>query len=214
MAKGRAKKKRSDRAETPTSNDYVRTGFRIERVAPGTAMQLYEQAAGMGSLVGLYNLSCCYAFGFGCRRDVQAAIALEREAARRGQADAINALAYRYMNGLGVRRDERRSIALHRTAASLGSLSSSFSLGQYYLQKDEDKAFEFFEQGAQGGHRRCLYYCGRMLLEGRGCAASPARGKKMIKDAAARGSWQARRLMQSKLWRRLTAPTQQRSRSV
>lgn len=166
---------------------------------------LAEQSACEGSALGLYNLSVVFAFGEGARRDDALAIKLERLAAERMQPDAITALGFRYLNGIGVRKNVKKGIQYYRRSAALGDSSGMFSVGQHYFYcRKYAKAFRFLSQGAEMGHKRCLYLIGRIHLHGLGKSKDLAAAAASLTAARELGSLEAKRLLESQAYSKIT----------
>lgn len=94
------------------------------------------------------------------------------KAAEAGMPEACTAVAQLLVTGaVKGRRDHKKALALYHKAAEQGNVDALFSLGAMYggghdVPPDRARAFQYFEQAAQRGHRLAQMMVGRYLLHG------------------------------------------------
>lgn len=79
-------------------------------------------------------------------------------------------------------------------AAKQGSAEANRRVGQILLDQGEEKqARSAFKHGAEAGNISCMYWLGKMMLEGRGGPVEINRGTEWLEAAAAQGHIYAKR---------------------
>ncbi len=163
------------------------------------AFEWYLKAAKLGHVTAQYNLNLSYLIGQGTAKDDKKAFYWAKKAADANDADAILAVGWHYHNGRGVKKDIRKAEHWYLKAASFKKVSAYFSLGQlYYDKKAYTQAIPWFEKGVKEGHKKCLYYLGRMHLEGKGTHPDYFKARTLLKEAVSQGYYPAKRSVQSK----------------
>ncbi len=163
------------------------------------AFEWYLKAAKSEHVPAQYNLNLFYLLGHGTAKDDKKAFYWAKKAAAANDADAMLALGWHYHNGRGVKKDLRKAEQWYLKAADLGEVSAYFSLGQiYYDKRTYTQAMPWFDKGVREDHKKCLYYLGRMHLEGKGTHPDFSKAKALLKGAVGKGYFPAKRLVQSK----------------
>lgn len=113
---------------------------------------------------------------------------LERMA-RGGNADAQGELAWRLAHGPAESRDGEAAMTWAKKSAAGGSAVGWATLGWLRLSegKDEMEAVLALRRAAEGGEPRGRTGLALCVLFGKGVAADPAAGRRLLEDAAASG---------------------------
>ena len=168
------------------------------------AVQWWLRAAEQGEAAAVGNLGICYATGTGVNADSVRSSKLILRSLKQGnqglsrfmtaQADSGNVFCAaivaesqaRTRNGVTLYPDA--AVPYLTTCAEAGSLPSINRLAlNYYNKRDFDNAFRWFSDGARRGDLNASFFTARMLLEGKGVAADPARAADMLLVAARQG---------------------------
>ncbi len=168
------------------------------------AVQWWLRAAEQGEAAALGNLGICYATGTGVNADSMRSSKLILRSLKQGnqslnsfmtaQADSGNVFCAaivaeslaRTRNGVTLYPDA--AVPYLITCAEAGSAPSINRLAlNYYNKRDFNNAFRWFNTGAGRGDLNASFFTARMLLEGKGVAADPARAADMLLEAARRG---------------------------
>ena len=112
-------------------------------------------AAEEGLAEAAFELSKCYTFGFGVRKNRVTSSNWLRKAAEAGHVSAMVLLGLRYQweTGGGVDYNPREAVKWFRRAAELGNTDAMFELGECYekgfgVKKDCDEAYMWFCRAA------------------------------------------------------------------
>jgi TPR repeat protein len=116
------------------------------------SIELYEQAAAAGHVLGIYRLGYLHLIGRGMPVDVDKAITYFEAAAAEGESYAMNSLARLYAAGEGVPQDREKAIDLFLASAAQGNTYAYNNLG-YLLAEDgqPDRALPLFQASAEAG---------------------------------------------------------------
>lgn len=156
----------------------------------GEAVKLLQQAAKQGHVIAQYSLALRYLLGQGVTQDYSEAVKWLAKSAKQGLSDAQYSLAMRYMLGQGVKKDINMADKWLRLAAQQGNAEALFQLvyqqalqgnvaAQYYLavmynngndkvQKDSQKAAEWYRKAAEQGHVEAQLNLGALYATGNG----------------------------------------------
>lgn len=163
------------------------------------AFKLFLQAAKLGSANAMYNLNIYYQLGHGIKRDEVLAFDWAKKAAKLEYPDAVLALGWHYLNGRGTKKDTKKAEYWYLKAAEYEMVMAYFSLGQlYYDSNDYEKAMIWLNKGVKVDHKKCMYYMGRMYIEGKGVKQNYDKGIKLLIKSSSMGYYVATRLLRSK----------------
>lgn len=192
----------NDPAALNTLAGWYYNGIHLERDY-SVAARLWAKAASMGDAVAIGNLGMCYREGNGVEADSTKAMGLYtkslrmgnqalfdaiREGADHGNAFDCNAMGYFFTEGIGCKKDYATGASYYATNARRGNLLAIRDAGLAYLNaKDYKNAYKWFKRGAEEENITCIYYYGRLTVEGLGCTADPSKGFVYALKAAERG---------------------------
>ena len=92
--------------------------------------------------------------------------------------------------------DLKTALSYYQRAANQGSAEGNRRLGRLLLEQgDEKEAQAAFEHGAEAGDISCMFWLGKMMVDGRGRAVDTSRGTEWLERAAAHGHLFARRAL-------------------
>jgi TPR repeat protein len=145
----------------------------------------------------LYNQSLDYLRGKSVPKDEAKAYALNAEAAEFGDHDAVLAMGWFFLNGIGVEQDSDKAEHWYRKSARHGETKAMFSLGQMAHSRNAfEDALLWSTRAADKGHKRSLYWLGKLYWRGQGVAASDKkRGMGLFQSAAKEHVVEAQRLL-------------------
>lgn len=134
------------------------------------ACELFESGANKGNREAMNNLGCCYYAGQGVPQSYEKAVEFWTMSENKGMSKARLNLAICYLKGIGCEKNCEKAIDLLTKAAEKHSVAM-FTLGMYYydgkeVQKDLQKAFEWFAKGAKDCNSKAYYWKGLMLFKG------------------------------------------------
>jgi TPR repeat protein len=116
------------------------------------AVELYEEAAAAGHVMGVYRLGYLHLIGRGMPVDVEKAVTFFEAAAAEGETYAMNSLARLYAAGEGVPQDQDKAIDLFLQAASQGNTYAYNNLGYLLAENGQpDRALPLFQASAEAG---------------------------------------------------------------
>lgn len=166
------------------------------------ALKWWAMSAAQGNSIATANMALCYRNGFGTDPDSLKASGLYLNVIKRGNASAFMTLeqeandgnpfscmvvAECYERGLGVKRNMSEAISLWQKVAEKGSGEAQAKLALALLNmKDSENAFHWFQQASHNGNAMSTFYCGRMLLEGKGITPDTIKGIDYILKAVQR----------------------------
>lgn len=120
-----------------------------------------------------YNMGRCFFYGYGTEKNPMMALGHFTSAAQMGHIDAQNAVAVQYLTGEGVREDNERAIKWLEAAykqnpkhpRTNNNLGFCYRHG-YGVEKDLQKAYDFYKVAADGGFVSAQYTVGYFHMEG------------------------------------------------
>lgn len=153
---------------------------------------------------GIANLALCYYTGNGVEPDSIRALNLYKRAIKKDKDGSILeqneaaakdgnvfyciSVAQCYQSGIGTAKDFGSASMFYQKAARAGSVDAMRELGMMYLNaKQADKAYPWFEKGAEANSLPCIYYTGYLLMEGKGVAQDKQSGFNYLLKAANEG---------------------------
>lgn len=131
------------------------------------AVQLYEQAAGLGQAKAALYLADMNHKGIGIPKDIAAAKRWYLRASELGDADATNKVAWLYYSGEGGEQDFAESMRWYAKGAEQGSATSMYNLGTMYANGkgvaiDHERARQWYRQAADKGEQKAVAELARM----------------------------------------------------
>lgn len=167
------------------------------------ALQWFARSAQQGNVEAIGNMAMCYQYGHGIARDSVTATKLYQksiqkgnealfdrqvELARQGSVFSNMLVASCYQNGYGVKREPKKAISFLTNAAEKGCVTAQRDVALAYLNDNHPKeAFRWFEKGAANGNPTCIFYCGKMKMEGEGTTVDKKQGIEYMLRAAQDG---------------------------
>lgn len=173
------------------------------------AYRLYSLAADLGSGIGCYGMAMCTKYGYGVKKDEDAANELfkkalellpqEIEAAEnmhvKGLAAFYQARIY-YYGFIDNHRDYSKAISLLKQAGDCHNPDALGLLGEYnYNMNNHKQALQYYQQAADYGDDISAYMAGRMYLEGDGTEKNGELAVKYLQLAVERRMNQANQLL-------------------
>ena len=145
----------------------------IGRVAdPGKAFSLWQKTAEMGDAEGLYYVGVSYGTGDVVSHDYIKSTQYLQKAADQGYTDAIYQLGVYKMQGFGCATDWKEALKYFMAAAEKGCADAAneagyiYDRGEHGVEKDDEKAFEWFLKAAELNHPEAIRYVIRAYREG------------------------------------------------
>jgi len=143
------------------------------------AFQWYEKCALAGNTDGMNKVAECFLNGKGVQKDIHEGISWYQKAADSGDTNAMYKLALHYeFKDTGRFGDEESkyldlSINLYSKAVDKGDTNAMCGLGRCYLNgkgidKDEEKAMQFFLRAANSGNPKAMCEIGLCYSWGKG----------------------------------------------
>lgn len=154
------------------------------------AADLYAQAAGKGSVVGLYRLGLLYREGLGVPKDVNEAERLLSEADAQRQGVAMANVGLLFLDGQVVAKDQAEARKWFQKAAALGYPTGMFYVGlsyRYGESKDMAEAVRWYRQAAEAGDLTSMNSLADMYEKGEGIPKDVAEAKRW-REAANKAS--------------------------
>lgn len=97
-------------------------------------------------------------------------------------------MGYCYQKGVGCTKNPDRSILYYMTAAEKGQDEAQIIIGQYYMnQQDAKNAYPYFEKAAEQQNVVGIYYCGKLLFDGKGVEQNAEKAVVYLLKAAEKG---------------------------
>ena len=173
-----------------------------EGVAAGKAgdhekeLDLYRQAAELGSPTAAFNCGVMYATGEGTPKDETKASEWYRRAAELGSPKAQFNLAMRLRIGQGVEKDAARALEWMCKAAEAGHARAQEECGDMYRDgegapKDPARALSWYEKAAEQGDADGQFACGVCYDRGDGVAQDQRAAREWFRKAAEQGHTKA-----------------------
>ncbi len=175
------------------------TGKGVDRVDAEEACRLYEVAADKGSARGQYALGWMYEHGKGVEVDKEVAKNWYEQAAEQGHATALNNLGWLCELGVGEpggKKNISKAIAFYQQAcrhnekyafknlARLSAQGDGLTRDQEAADRLYRRAFELFEDEAEGGNADAMYTVGWMYENGKGVDLNITQAVRWYKSAA------------------------------
>lgn len=164
------------------------------------AIQWWAKSAQQGNAKAIGNMALCYQKGHGVHADSVKAVQLYlssikkgnkalfsqmADRAKKGNVFADMVLASCYQKGIGTDRDDAKAATYLTDAANRNSADAQRDLGLLLLNgKKTVEAAAWFKKGAAKGEPTCMYYYGKMLVEGKGMKTDKKEGSNYILKAA------------------------------
>lgn len=134
--------------------------------------------------------------GLGVPKDVNLGYKFIEVACLQGLMIAYNTLGIMIENGQGAKKDSIKATQYYRLAAEKTFAISQYNMGQVYCDTDINEAMRFYKLAAAQGYPEAIFRIGNILLNGEyGVRKDAVEGKRMIKEAASRGSANAAALL-------------------
>ncbi|WP_249029667.1 SEL1-like repeat protein [Tannockella kyphosi] len=135
--------------------------YEIEWGQPEKAFEYYMQAVELEYSPAICNVAYCYEIGVGVEEDINKAIEYYQRASALGFPRAMCNLANIYLK-IGTPENLELSFDLNMEAARRGYSSGYFNVGAAYqfgnhVEKDNEKAKEYYRLAANQGHTTALY---------------------------------------------------------
>ena len=154
---------------------------------PAEMLRLLEQAVSLGDAEAAGKLAFCYEYGRGCKADEIKAFELYKLGAKRGNGMSQFKVAEFMILGRpeGTEPDVKTALKWYEAAAKSGNPQALFRLGVFALdgmgpiEKNPQKAAEYFYKSAKLGYAQAQYNLACLFSEGRG----------VMKDEAAALYW-------------------------
>ena len=145
------------------------------------ALALYTKAYQMGDAPSGYNLALN-----ACKsQEYTKAISYLSTGVEENYLPSIKLLANMYINGLGIIKDRSIAIKLLLKAYELGDKNSLDSIAKlYYVSGEYDKAFEYFNMGAQEKIPNCIYHLALSYAKGLGTKQDFAMARRVYEMGA------------------------------
>jgi TPR repeat protein len=145
----------------------------------------------------LYERSIEFLEGKGVAKNLEKAFSLNEEAAEMGHHDAVLAMGWFYLNGKGVAVDREKSWHWYRKSARHGEPKAMFSLGYIcYVDRNYDEARQWFTRASKSGHKRSLYWLGKLHWKGYGIDRDTKQALSLFEQAANAKIHEAKRVLQ------------------
>jgi hypothetical protein len=166
------------------------------------AVGWWHKAAKQGNINAIANEAYCVKNGIEIQPDSLKAVALYERSVRLGNLELLDKMAKAaetepfyalvvgdiFANGNGVSRDYYVSARYYELAAIQGSMDGVRNAGVSYLNaKRPEEAYKFFKFGADNDDLSCTYWCGKLLMEGKGVNKDVDEGVIMMMKAADAG---------------------------
>ena len=125
-----------------------------------TSADYFEQADQKGYFDATFQLGVYHQFGFGVTKDIRKALSYYERAAANGHAEAAAWAGQIYERGIdGVKEDHQKAFNLYMIAAEQDNEEAIWYVIQGYLlgqgvEKDFDKAYEWFQKAEALGYER------------------------------------------------------------
>lgn len=171
------------------------------------AIKWWSKSAKQGNILAIGNMGLCYQTGHGVAVDSLKASQLyirsikggnkalfnqNVEQAKKGSIFSNMLIANCFQNGIGVTKDVAKAIPFLTNAANKNSVAAQRDLALVYLNgKNAKEAIKWFKKGGENGDVTCIFYYGKMLVEGLGVKPDKKEGANYLLKAAESGFPQA-----------------------
>ena len=149
----------------------------------------FQKSAEQGNLNAKFNLSSCYEYGEGVKRDRKKANALLLEVAAAGYPLAQYYVAFYYRKGrYGFPKDLKKAFSWYRKSAMGGDEDAQIELARLYdSEKNYKKALYWYRRAAKQGNIDAVSNLGYFYSEGLGVEKDYKRANKYFFKAAEQG---------------------------
>jgi TPR repeat protein len=178
---GEAQTRPSDRFSSPQA----------PAVVPAENLPAVLRRAEAGEAEAQYQAGLAYQFALGTARDDLAARGWFAKAAAQDHARALASLGYMLVVGAGGPVDSVGAERALRRAGELGEATAWANLAELILRDrpaEAAQALALLERAIQAGAVNARYRLGRLLIEGELLPPDPARGRRLLEDAASGGN--------------------------
>jgi TPR repeat protein len=164
----------------------------LEQNAPAR-LDVWKQAAEMGSAAAEFLLGFCHDCGVALEQHDGRAVFWYRKAAEKDVAMAQNNLGWMYVQGRGVMRDYVEAVKWFRKAAEMDNSFGGCNLGWMYeegrgVPPDPVEAVRWYMRAAQLGHPQAQNNLGLMYRDGRGIKPDDHEAVKWFRKASDQGN--------------------------
>lgn len=166
------------------------------------AESLYSKAAEAGHRKSMTQLATLYFNGSANgKREPQKALYWYQKAADLGDSDALYQLGLLSETGIATKLDFANAISYYKKAANKGNEKAKLALARMYqyglgIPTDKAKASELYKELANNENAFAQYQLATLVLEGALGDKNLEEGRKLLQQASANGSRQARRMLQ------------------
>ncbi|KTC87185.1 SEL1-like repeat protein [Legionella brunensis] len=162
------------------------------------AKAFYSKAAELGHKQAMTQLAGLYFNGLMGKRDEQQAIHWYKKAAALGDSNALYQLGLLSETGVGTKLDFSNAVDYYQKSAEKGNENAKLALARMYqyglgVVRDSQKAAELYIELAANNNAYAQYQLALLYLDG---ARKPDEGKRLLQQASANGSQQARKTLQ------------------
>lgn len=120
-------------------------------------LPLLKTALDIGFTYAMFNIGCCYYYGYGVEKNFAIAIDFLKRAAAQGIPDAYTVLGKIYQQGIGKKQNFEKAASCFYIAAKNGSSTALALMGEYYLDglgDDEEEGFRYMQLGHMASDKR------------------------------------------------------------
>ncbi|MDO6505990.1 tetratricopeptide repeat protein [Colwellia sp. 4_MG-2023] len=156
------------------------------------AFEYYLLSGQGGDPYGLTNLSVMYIEGKGVEKNIEEGIKWAEKAANKGFVNAQINLALLYSSKDKSLHNKEKALHWFNEAASHGSVLAKYELGKYeLLNKNYEKAFEYFDEAVTGGNTDAMIMLAMMFEQGIATEQSSDKSLKLLTLAYQKGNKKA-----------------------
>ena len=162
------------------------------------AFEFYLLSAQKGDPYGTVNLSVMYLQGKGVEKDVEEGIKWAEKAAKNGFVNAQVNLALLYNSNDKTIQNKEKALYWFGEAAEKGSALAQYEMGKNeVLNKQYDKAFEYFDSAVEGGDTNAMIMLAMMFEQGLGTEKNSEKSLKLLQLAYQKGNQKAARYLKA-----------------
>lgn len=157
------------------------------------AVELFIQAADLGSINAYHKLGLCYEFGYGVETDYEKSYGFFLVAANNGDMYAQNTIGYYLDHGYGVERNKVEAFYWFMKSAEQGNSVAESNVGLYYryaygnVTRNDKEAVKWFRKAANKGYDVAQYQLGLCYKNGLGVKSIGKSAYKWFSKAADQG---------------------------
>lgn len=134
-----------------------------------TVYTLLLPLAQRGDSQAQVNLGILFSSGRGVEKNLEKAYWWFNESAEQGNAKAVTYIGLMYLEGIGVKQDTKHAIRILEKAGRVDYPRAMLALGNaYYMEKNLQKSFLWFERAAMKGVSEAQFKLGMMYEKGEG----------------------------------------------